>query len=165
MEVKEFRDSREAELSAFQKKYEFLKQEYSSALSRAIQEKDGSKQEALITQVKQANKQLIDEIRDILAILNKGKTSFDYKTLDELTDDLIKYQAEYQEIEKTNDRVNTLKLIKSNTLNKLDSQTWSYYLYIALLILLCFYIVYLIISASWSTSLVGASRGVLGRLK
>jgi hypothetical protein len=76
MEVKEFRDSREAELSAFQKKYESLKQEYSSALSIAIQEKDASKQEALITQVKQINKQLINEIRDILAILNKGKTLF-----------------------------------------------------------------------------------------
>jgi hypothetical protein len=165
MEVKEFRDSREAELSAFQKKYDVLKQEYSSALSSAIQEKDVSKQDALIRQVKQVNKQLIDEIRDILAILNKGKTSFDYKTLDELTDELIKYQAEYQEIEKTNDRVNTLKLIKSNTLSKLDSQTWSYYLYISILILLCFYIVYLIISASWSQSLVGASRGAIGRLK
>lgn len=165
MEVKEFRDSREAELSAFQKKYEYLKQEYSSALSRAIQEKDGSKQDALITQVKQVNKQLIDEIRDILAILNKGNSEFDSKTLDDLTNELIKYQTEYQEIEKTRDRVNTLKLIKSNTLSKLDSQTWSYYLYISVLLLLCFYIVYLIISASWSQSLVGGSKGVLGRLK
>lgn len=165
MEVKEFRDSREAELSAFQKKYESLKQEYSSALSVAIQEKDASKQDALINKVKQINKQLIDEIRDILAILNKGKTNFDYSTLEELTNELIKYQAEYQEMEKANNRVNTLKMIKSNTLSKLDSQTWSYYLYISILILLCFYIVYLIISASWSKSVVGASRGVSGRLK
>lgn len=149
MEVKEFRDSRKIELDEFQKKYTFLKKEYSKTLSRAIQEKDSSVQDQLITQVKQINSQLVEEIRLILSVLNKGSDKFEPKTLDDLTNDLIKYQKEYAELEKTRDKVNTLKLIKTNTLEKLNSETWSFYFYISVLVLLCFFIVFLIIQSSF----------------
>jgi hypothetical protein len=149
MEVKEFRDSRKVELDEFQKKYTFLKKEYAKTLSKAIEERDSSVQEQLIAQVKQINSQLVEEIRVILGVLNKGSDKFEPKTLDDLTNDLIKYQKEYAELEKTRDRVNTLKLIKTNTLEKLSSETWSFYLYVTVLVLLCFFIVFLIIRTSF----------------
>ena len=149
MEVKEFRDSRKIELDEFQKKYTFLKKEYSKTLSRAIQEKDSSVQDQLIAQVKQINSQLVEEIRLILSVLNKGSDKFEPKTLDDLTNDLIKYQKEYAELEKTRDRVNTLKLIKTNTLERLNSETWSFYLYVSILVLLCFFIVFFVIRSSF----------------
>lgn len=149
MEVKEFRDSRKVELDEFQKKYTFLKREYAKTLSKAIEERDSSVQEQLIAQVKQINSQLVEEIRVILGVLNKGSDKFEPKTLDDLTNDLIKYQKEYAELEKTRDRVNTLKLIKTNTLEKLSSETWSFYLYVTVLVLLCFFIVFLIIRTSF----------------
>jgi len=149
MEVKEFRDSRKVELDEFQKKYTFLKKEYAKTLSKAIEERDSSVQEQLIARVKQINSQLVEEIRVILGVLNKGSDKFEPKTLDDLTNDLIKYQKEYAELEKTRDRVNTLKLIKTNTLEKLSSETWSFYLYVTVLVLLCFFIVFLIIRTSF----------------
>ena len=149
MEVKEFRDSRKVELDEFQKKYTFLKKEYAKTLSKAIEERDSSVQEQLIAQVKQINSQLVEEIRVILGVLNKGSDKFEPKTLDDLTNDLIKYQKEYAELEKTRDRVNTLKLIKTNTLEKLSSETWSFYLYVSILVLLCFFIVFFVIRTSF----------------
>jgi len=137
MEVRAFQDSRKAELDAFQKQYTTLKEKYSSALSSAINEKDPEKQQELISEVQSLNTQMADEVRVILGVLNKGAEGFDPKTLDSLTSDLIKYQKDYAEIERTKDRVNTLKLIHAGTLKDLESATYWYYIYIAVLILLC----------------------------
>jgi len=137
MEVREFQDSRKAELDAFQKQYITLKEKYSSTLSSAINEKDPEKQQELIGDVQQLNSQIAEEVRGILGVLNKGTEAFDPKTLDSLTADLIKYQKDYAEIEKTKDRVNTLKLIHAGTLKDLESATYWYYIYIAILIILC----------------------------
>lgn len=137
MEVREFQDSRKAELDDFQKQYITLKEQYSSTLSSAINETDPEKQQELIGQVQQINSQIAEEVRGILGVLNKGTEAFDPKTLDDLTADLIKYQKDYAEIEKTKDRVNTLKLIHAGSLKDLESATYWYYIYIAVLILLC----------------------------
>ena len=124
MEVREFQDSRKAELDDFQKQYTSLKEQYSSTLSSAINETDPEKQQELIGQVQQLNSQIAEEVRGILGVLNKGTEVFDPKTLDSLTDDLIKYQKDYAEIEKTKDRVNTLKLIHAGTLKDLEGATY-----------------------------------------
>ena len=51
MDVKNFQDSRNSELDAFKKQYSFLKTQYSTALSAAINESDPASQQALISQV------------------------------------------------------------------------------------------------------------------
>jgi hypothetical protein len=142
MEVREFQDSRKAELDDFQKQYTSLKQQYSSTLSSAINESDPEKQQELIGEIQQLNSQIAEEVRGILGVLNKGTDTFDPKTLDSLTADLIKYQKDYAEIEKTKDRVNTLKLIHAGSLKDLESATYWYYIYIAVLILLCIIIAF-----------------------
>ena len=156
MEVREFQDSRKAELDAFQKQYTTLKEQYSSALSSAINEKDPEKQQELIGQVQSLNTQMADEIRGILGILNKGAEGFDPKTLDSLTADLITYQKDYAEIERTKDRVNTLKLIHSGTLKDLQSATYWYYVYIAILILLCIVVAFQV----WKVPSLGMFSGI-----
>jgi len=151
MDVKEFQDSRNSELDVFSKQYSFLKQQYSSTLSSAIQESDPAKQQELIQQVQQLNTQMADEIRTILNTLNKGAQGFDPKTLDDLTADLIQYQKDYAEIERTKDRVNTLKLIHTSTLKNLDTATTWYYIFVGVLIMLCFLVAFQVFKSPFSS--------------
>jgi hypothetical protein len=153
MDVKKFQDSRDAELVGFKKQYQFLKGEYASALSAAIKEPDPSQQIILIQRVQQINAQLADELHSIINILNKGVSGFEPKELDDLTNDLIKYQKEYAEIEKSKDKVDTLKLIRNSTSENLNNATFMYYVYIAILVSLSVYVAYLVLTTSWAQSL------------
>lgn len=153
MDVKKFQDSRNAELVGFRQQYQFLKGEYSAALSAAIQEPDPSQQLVLIERVQQINAQLAEELRGIISILNKGTSEFEPKELDDLTNDLIKYQHEYAEIEKSKDKVDTLKRISQTTSQKLNNATFMYYVYIAALLVLTLYAAYLVITTSWAQTL------------
>ena len=153
MDIKKFQDSRNAELEAFKKQYQFLKTEYSTALSTAIKEPDPSQQQTLISRVQQINGQLAEELHGIINNLNKGSTGFDSKELDDLTADLITYQKEYAELEKSKDKVSTLKLIKDRTINTLKSAETMYYVYIAILIALSFYVGYLVLKTTWTQNI------------
>ena len=155
MDVKKFEDSRSSELATFKKQYQFLKGEYSAALSAAINEPDAGQQLTLIQRVQQINAQLADELHSIINILNKGTDRFQPKELNDLTNDLIKYQKEYADIEKSKDKVDTLKLIKQTTSEKLDSATFMYYVYIAILVALSFYLGWTVLSTTWSQNLKG----------
>ena len=149
MEVKKFQDSRNAELDLFKKQYTFLKSEYSMAIESALREPDSSKQETLISRIQEINAKLTEEIHGILSVLNKGSVGFDSKQLNDLTNDLIQYQKEYAEIEKSKDRVMTLKKIYVTTTEKLQAATFMYYIYITVLIILSFYVAYLVIKTSF----------------
>jgi len=150
MEVKQFQDSRNAEVESFQKQYAFLKSEYSKSLESALRETDPEEQQTLITNIQQINSRLTEELHGILSKLNQGSSGFDPKQMDELTADLIQYQKEYAEIEKSKDRVMTLKKIFSTTSQNLQTANLMYYLYITILLVLCFYVSYLVLQTSWS---------------
>jgi uncharacterized protein YjgD (DUF1641 family) len=150
MDVKKFQDSRNAELDSFKKQYQFLKSEYSDALSSAIKETDSAQQQTLISRVQQINGQLAEELHGIINVLNKGSKGFDSKELDDLTADLITYQKEYAEIEKSKDKVSTLKLIRDSTGNTLKNAMVMYYIYIAILVALSFYVGYLVLKTTWA---------------
>lgn len=147
MEVKEFRDSRKQKLSDFENQYTTLKTEYSRLLLAAIQEKDSAKQQDIVQQLLSLNAEMSAQLRDILGDLNKGSESFDPKTLNQLTEELIEYQKQYSDIEKGKDRVTTLKLIQVSTAEKLNTAQSMYYFYLFALVILCFLIVFLIIRA------------------
>jgi len=153
MDVKKFQDSRATELESFKKQYQFLKKEYSDALSSSIQESDPAQQDILINRVQQINGNLADELRGIINVLNKGSPGFDAKELDDLTADLITYQKEYAEIEKSKDRVATLKLIRDRTEGTLKSATFMYYVYVAILVALSFYVGYLVLTTTWAQTI------------
>jgi hypothetical protein len=153
MEVKEFRDSRTQKLSDFQTQYTALKTEYSRLLLAAIQEQDSAKQQDLVQQLLSLNAEMSSQLREILGELNKGSGSFDPKTLNQLTEELIEYQKQYSEIEKGKDRVVTLKLIQGSTKEKLTNAQSMYYFYLFALVILCFLIVFLIIRAGTMTTI------------
>jgi DNA repair exonuclease SbcCD ATPase subunit len=161
MDVQKFRNSREAELADFKKQYNFLKTEYSSVLSSAVQEKDPASQQELIQQVLQLNSSMAEELRSIIAKLNQGSPGFDPKELDELTKDLIQYQKDYEEIEKSKDKVNTLKMIRESNEKKLGTAMTMYNVYIAILIGLSFLVAYLVFRTEWGRRVVSTVSTVL----
>jgi hypothetical protein len=153
MEIKQFQDSRNAKLAEFQKSYNFLKTQYSSNLLAAIQEPDPAAQQKLVSTVLQLNSELSSQVRGMISEINQGYGSFDPKTLDELTQDLIEYQKQYQEIQNNKDRLQTLKMIYSTNKQKLESTTTIYNLYLAALIILTIVIIILVIRTPGSSIL------------
>jgi len=162
MDVSKFRDSRITQLSEFEKQYSTLKTEYSRLVLAAIQEEDPQKQQELVNQILGLNSEMSEQIRGILSALNKGSGSFDAKTLDELTQELILYQKQYAEIEHGKDRINTLKLIHTSTKQKLADVQTMYNFYLIALIVLCFLIVFLIIRTSWLQSFISIPSKIIG---
>jgi hypothetical protein len=155
MDVKKFQDSRKTELDLFKKEYKFLKGEYSRELSSAISESDPSKQELLINKVQQINSELVKELHSLLDNATKGEGRFKSKELDDLTADIIRYQKEYAEIEKSKNRVETLKIIYSDNTEQLKNAEYIYYIYLAILILISFYICYLVLTTSIARAFTG----------
>lgn len=164
MDIKEFTDSRNSQLADFQKQYTYLKSEYSTAVSAAIQETEPEKQETLIQRAIAINQELSSQLKDILAVLNKGADSFDSKTLSDLTADLISYQKEFQEMQASSDRLATLKRIHATNSQNLGSAQTMYNVYLGILIFLCVIVVFLVIRASWTQSVVGGAIESLGQL-
>lgn len=154
MDVKKFQEMRNDEMSTFKENYGFLKTQYSSALASAIREPDPQNQQNLIQQVQQANAKLTELLHGIIGDINKHTDKFDAKELDALTADLIQYQHDYAEIEKSKDKMATLKIIGAKTKENLASATNMYYFYVFALVMLCFYVGYLVLQTSWAKSAV-----------
>jgi len=154
MEIKEFQDSRNSKLADFQKGYNFLKTQYSTTLLAAIQEPDPAAQQKLISNVLDINSELSSQVRGIITDLNQGSGSFDPKTLDQLTADLIEYQKQYHEIQNNKDKLQTLKLIYSSSKTKLQETEFMYNMYLAALIILIFVLIYLVMRTSSGSSVV-----------
>jgi hypothetical protein len=163
MDVQRFRDSREKELSDFKKQYSFLKTEYSSVLSSAIAENDPARQQELIQQVSTLNSSMASELRDIIAKLNQGQQGFDPKELNDLTKELVQYQKDYEDIEKSKDKVNTLKRIKETNADLLKKQTTWYAIYIGLFVILLLCVVYFVFKTEWARRMVSTLPTALSR--
>jgi hypothetical protein len=161
MDIQAFDDSRKTDLQNFQTQYTNLKTQYSAAISAAIQEQDPASQNTLIEKVLTINQNMTDQIRNILAILNKRTTTIDTTTVDALTLDLIKYQKDYQTMKQSMDKLQTLKMIQATTSGSLSYAVSSYNIYLIALCVLCLVVIMLAIRASWTTSLVSSVTGML----
>ena len=153
MEIREFRESRNAQLDEFGQSYEFLKREYGQAMDRAITQQDPVKQQEAISTVLDINTELSTLLSNILSDLNKGSDGVDPKTLDDLTNDLILYQQQYQQIQMNKDKLQTLKLIYSSNKTKLDTVTNMYNIYLGILVLLTFLVLFLVVRTGWSATI------------
>jgi len=157
MEIKQFEDSRAKDLDAFNTRFSFLKQEYSVALNSAIAETDQAAQAGLIGRIQQLNSQMTEELRGMIAILSKSP---DQKNIDELTEQLIQYQKDYAEIQQSQDKLMTLKLIKNTTKETLVKAQYTYWIYLGLLILLCFIIAYQVFKVSIGSVVKGVTQSL-----
>ena len=165
MEIKEFEDSRDLKLADFQKGYDFLKKEYSSTLLAAIQETDPAAQQKLISRTLQLNAELSSQVREILTDLNQGAGSFNPKTLDDLTNDLIEYQKQYHEIQTNKDKLQTLNMIYGTNKEKLKETEVMYNFYVGALILLSFMAIYLVMRTTSVSQTVDAVTTAVGGMR
>lgn len=146
MDIKKFQDSRNTKLSNFEKQYASLKTQYSAALAAAINEPDLTKREPLVQKVLSVNGEMSAAVKDIMSSLNEGTEKFSPKTLTDLTNDLIQYQKEYNEISESKDKLQTLKIIQNTTNDNLSSAEWMYNFYLFGLIALIFFVIYMVFS-------------------
>jgi hypothetical protein len=149
MEIKQFQNAKNSMLEEFEKNYESLKREYSMAVMDAIEETDPEKQQQLVSRVLSINSDLSNELRNIISDMSKGPGNAPPKTMDGLTSDLIKYQQQYNDVEKGKDRLQTLKLISKSNQDKLSDTSTMFNIYIGVLVFLVFIIGYLVIRTNW----------------
>jgi hypothetical protein len=164
MDIKQFQDSRNAKLADFQKSYNFLKTQYSTALLAAIQETDPASQQQMISTVLDINSELSSLLRGIIGDLNKGDNTFNPTTINDLTNDLIEYQKQYQEITQRKNKLQTMKLIYASNRDKLETATNMYNIYLGSLVLLVFVIIFLIIRTSWTGNIVTTVQSIAAPL-
>jgi hypothetical protein len=157
MEIKQFEDSRAKDLDAFNTRFTFLKQEYSVALNSAIAEADPAAQTELISRIQQLNSQMTEELRGMITILSKSP---DQKNIDDLTEELIQYQKDYAEIQQSQDKLTTLKLIKNSTKETLVKAQYTYWIYLGLLIFLCFVVAYQVFKVSITSVVQGVTQSL-----
>jgi hypothetical protein len=136
MEIREFQHSRDKKFQEFKDEYASLKTGYSEVLLLAIQETDPVRQQELVNKVLELNSSLSELLRNFIGEINKGTDKFNPKDLDELMKDLIEYQKQYHEIQKSKDRLETLKIIYAQNRDKLKEVSFQFNALIIILILL-----------------------------
>ena len=145
MDIKKFQDARSTKLSSFEKQYTSLKKQYSDTLTSAINETDSAKRDPLVQKVLSLNTEMSSAVKDIMSSSNEGTEKFNPKILSDLTNDLIQYQKEYNEIQESKDKLETLKVIKNTTTDNLSSAEWMYNFYLFALIALILLVIYLVL--------------------
>ena len=144
MDALKFQKERESKYGEFDEKYKFLRSQYSTDLAAAIAESDSGVQAQLVDRIKLLNAEMSDLVRNFIGQVSAGTDDIDPKTIPQLTEDLIKYQQDYQEIEKSRDKLTTLRMIKNTTKqNFADAQVFFWGLF-GMLFFLCGFILYYI---------------------
>jgi vacuolar-type H+-ATPase subunit I/STV1 len=152
MDLIAFQKSRDAELSTFETEQIGLKQQYNETITNAISETDPDKQSELVKQILDVNKELSDGVREFVSKQSQG-TPYDEKSVLALTNELIKYQKQYEQINSGNDKIKTLKLILSEDKDKLSSMQTQFNIMLGLTGLGIFLIVFMILKISITSSL------------
>ena len=151
MDIKNFQDRRNQKLLDFEKRFDFLKQEYTNALNMTLLEEDPKNQPILVSRVQQLNTQMTDELREIITELTKQQEQ--EGSIDDLTKQLIQYQKDYAEIQQSQDKLTTLKLIKNSNSQTLSEAQTMYWIYLIALILLTFLNIFNVFKVSLSSSI------------
>ena len=103
-------------------------QEYKRLVLAAIQEKSSEKQQDLIQRILETNADISQDIRDELTKLHSKPSSVDM--IQNLTDQLLEYQKQYKEIQQSNDKLVTLRMIYADNSHKLEQAESMYNLYV-----------------------------------
>jgi DNA repair exonuclease SbcCD ATPase subunit len=151
MDIKNFQDRRNQKLLDFNERFDFLKQEYTQTLNMSLLEEDPIKQPILVSRIQQLNTQMTDELREIITELTKQQDQ--EGSIDDLTKQLIQYQKDYAEIQQSQDKLTTLKLIKNSNSQTLSEAQTMYWVYLSGLILLTFLIIFNVFKVSISSSI------------
>ena len=153
MDVKAFEKARNDKLNGYKKEYSEKKRDYTVTMDAAIQESDPKAQNDLIQTVLYMNTQLSDFLKEMIQDVNQGDNSINSTTVNELNSELVKYQQEFQEVKDSEDKIKTLKMLQATNSGLASTAIRTYYIYLAVIVLLILICVYFTIKTSWSTSL------------
>jgi hypothetical protein len=131
MDIIAYQKQRDSDLAEFEQQYSILKQKYTETLSQASHEQDIEKQAELIKNVLEINSNLAADVR---AFISKTHTDYDPKSVQHLTDDLVKYQEEYLKIQQSNDMNTTLNMILNEDHKKVSDMKLNLNVYIGIII-------------------------------
>ena len=146
MDIIQFQKNRDTELSSFKRENELLKEQYSTLLSSAVNERDPAKQGELVRQILGVNSSLASELRDFIA--TQSQKSYDSKAIDELTNELIAYQQDYDKLQKTKDATTTLNMILNENNIRLSSMRFQFNILLGALLISILLTVFLILRTS-----------------
>jgi hypothetical protein len=164
MEIQKFEKDRNNALASFEKSFDALKTEYSSRLLSAIQEGDPVQQQAQISNVLSINSEMVSQLNTIISQLSQGSNAVSSKTMDELTKDLVKYQTEYNQIQESKNKLETLKRIYATSQEKLKTINFMYNLYLGVLVFLCIVVLYYAFSTTSVSVITQAVSSVVAPL-
>lgn len=135
MDIKQYQQDRDKDLSGFQTQYDSLKTEYNKSLTDLIENPDK------INTTLDANKSLSKHVREFISA-NQAK--LDKTTLDSLTEDIIKYQKEYQQIKRSNANADVLKSIIEKNNVKVAIVRTKFNIFLGFMLLIIAAIIFLI---------------------
>jgi len=112
MDIQKYQNDREQDLQTFKSEYADLKAQYINYLTQAVY--DSTK----VEQVLELNKSLTDLVTQFIS---QSQNKIDKDVINKLTNDIISYQKEYQEIKNSQGKSKTLIEILNKENEKLDS--------------------------------------------
>jgi hypothetical protein len=136
MDIQVYQENREKDMKAFKSEYDDLKAQYARYLADSVYDPSN------IDQVLETNKLLVELVNKFIA---ESQNKFDAKTIQDLTQQIISYQKEYQEIQTSQQQTKTLKNILNkenisltNIQSEFNTYLWIFFGCILILILLIF---------------------------
>jgi uncharacterized membrane protein YccC len=152
MDIKQYQIDRQQDLEAFKAQYGDLKTQYLTYLSQAVQ--DPEKIQAVLD----TNKSLVALVNEFIA---ESQNKFDAATIQDLTDEILTYQKEYQEIQESTQKAKTAQNILNADTQKLQSMQYQFNIYLLVLGIGILFVIYLIFRVP-STTLPQLSAPLLG---
>jgi hypothetical protein len=136
MDIQGYQENREKDMQAFKSEYDDLKAQYARYLADSVYDPSN------IDQVLETNKLLVELVNKFIA---ESQNKFDAKTIQDLTQQIISYQKEYQEIKTSQQQTVTLKNILNkenisltNIQSEFNTYLWIFFGLVLILILLIF---------------------------
>ena len=135
MDIKQYQADRENDLRTFKAEYADLKEQYTVLLSDVIN--DSSK----LSEVLDTNKHLSDLINEFIG---KSGSKFDNQVIKDLTNDIIMYQNEYQQLKNSKKSSEDAERILNKESLNLNSLEFKFNLFLGIFLLCILFIIYLI---------------------
>lgn len=155
MDASEFKTERTKQLADFQKQYNQLKTDYSSAVVNALKEQDRSKQCVLIKQVLDTNKKITALLKSFSANVDPGTCKANPQLQSKLRADLEQYNKEHEEIQQGKEQLaglqNALERTKEKTHEIVELFSWYAILIGLSVVILIFIVVFRTSSSMFNT--------------
>jgi len=135
MDIQQYQLDRQQDFQAFKTQYDDLKAQYISLLNQAVY--DSSK----VQNVLDINKSLVDLVNGFIA---ESQDKFDSKTIEDLTQQIILYQQEYQKIKHSREKSKTLIDILNKENSRLEYMQSEFNTYLWILFACIVFLIFLI---------------------